>query len=691
MSMKLLFDFDEKHEYLVFFIENIWKIIKEQELKCNILSFTREKASSILKDSEYLDRFNLKYYSKIRRQIVFQYYQSKNKTLLPLYFVFNFLLDEFKNDEILDMSENNNTKWNDFLTELSKFYCEEEIIEKINNPLNHIEDNKIIETLNNQYLAQYKFTTRNGVVDLNQRTVKAVVKHMEAQIRKLGGLAFIDNIFNSLSKLYYSNEHHRYVFSIGTQKIGDMPESEYPWNFLILLGAKNINHKPKTKLSDENSVYKEILNTAKSLVSLYDLEQFTNVKRLINRAFFDEDTLYKQVLYSYLYRFQQCDRVFFEKIVNKLFCFSSKVQNGFRDMLGFSLDEYTSLIKKIINNAPDTGIYKIDKHLFNNELTIIDNLAHKDEICRYYLTPIDFDKMQNNVIMRPFVKSADDYYFIDCSYSLWNFYNVLFILFENNNSIKNSISETIGKNIETILQEECVNRGYTIHYGKYKNSEFECDLVIETQKSVIFIECKKKEFTMQSLAGDRYKLLDDYIKAVIEPHAQCLEHAAFLHKNKKIEFVNPKSVLNLQNRKILRISLGLFDTYALNEHYSIMRGLEFFANKRYSYSFSPKVPESVIKNKTEQFEKSNRKLESINKNFSELIKDDDTNKSEKDKIEREEKMNSWNISLEHFLFLLDKGIEDSKELDDELEFMKNIMTCSSDLYLEYEKSRKLKE
>ena len=43
MSMKLLFDFDEKHEYLVFFIENIWKIIKEQELKCNILSFTREK------------------------------------------------------------------------------------------------------------------------------------------------------------------------------------------------------------------------------------------------------------------------------------------------------------------------------------------------------------------------------------------------------------------------------------------------------------------------------------------------------------------------------------------------------------------------------------------------------------------------------------------------------------------------
>ena len=384
---------------------------------------------------------------------------------------------------------------------------------------------------------------------------------------------------------------------------------------------------------------------------------------------------------------------FFGKIVSKLFCFTDSVNKKIRDYIGFSVEDYISLIKKLICNVTDTGVNSLDKTLFKNELEIIDKLSHKVDICKYYLTPTDFDKMQNNFIMKPFVKVQDNYFFIDCCYSLWNFYNVLFELFENEKSIINSISEAIGKNIELIIREECCDKKFPIHYGKYKKSEYECDLVIETKKSVIFVECKKKEFTMAALSGDMNKLLDDYIKAVIEAQAQCLEHARFLHENQKMEFVDSNSTLELNDRKIIRISVGLFDTYALNEHYNTMRGLEFASHKQYSYSFSKDAPKKFIKSKTAQFEKSNRKLSSINENLGVLKKFETDNGSEKEEIKREmaEKLNSWNLSLEHILFLLNKCKEDSLEIDDELQYMNNMTFCSSDFYLKYENARKMKE
>lgn len=192
---------------------------------------------------------------------------------------------------------------------------------------------------------------------------------------------------------------------------------------------------------------------------------------------------------------------------------------------------------------------------------------------------------------------------------------------------------------------------------------------------------KKKEISNQALAGDKNKLLDDYIKAVVEAQSQCLEHTAFLKEHGCMDFIDSNSTLNLNDREIIRISVSLFDSYALNEHFNTMIGIKFSSSKRYKLEIlSDMVTEKEIKREEKRMDKANKKLESIQKNFNRFAGKDLMNR-------RLNELNAWNLSLEHILFLLKKSEEDSKELDEELQMMRNIMSCSSDFYIEYENAR----
>ena len=681
--MKLLFDFDDEHSYISRLNEQIKEIVVNSTDDKSTIIPSDDSINQILKESEELENFESDYIRKLHRQIIFQYLETKNKLFLPLFFVYDHLLNHFKNEKLLSFSEINADKWEEFLHKLKEKYNEDQVIQKIDSDFEFQEEKKIINAIRNKYLKPYAFEIKNGSIGLDTVKLQNVTRKIERLIQKLGGFPFLANIFNNLKVHYYNSTYHRYVFKIPPQDLIGIPKSEFPWNYLILLGFKNIYYEKQVDCNEQD-VYTEIMETSRSLISLYELEQFTNVSRLISRMKFDEEQLYKYILFSNLYRFQQCNKVFFSKVISDLLSFTQENENDFQNYLGFSIQKYIDLINKLILYAPDSGIYQINKNIFSEEILLIDKLSHKNSICENYNFPTAFDKIENYVVMRPFVKFHDQFYFIDCSYSLWNFYNALFLLLEDNDSLRNTISKEIGINIEKILKDECYRQNLRIHYGHYQGSDFESDLVIETEKSIIFIECKKKEFSASALSGDRNKLLDDYIKSVAEAHSQCLAHSAFLYTNKKMEFKESNSILELKNREIIRVSVGLFDAYALNEHYNTMNGLEFISHKRYLVNFYGDVPEKTRKKELKKAENSNKKLESIAKNLKQL-NDDDLMK------QRITNMNSWNLSLEHILFLLQQIRLKNIELDDLLSSMRKISCCSSDFYTEYEKAMAMSE
>ena len=134
----------------------------------------------------------------------------------------------------------------------------------------------------------YAFEIKNGSVGLDTVKLQNVTRKIERLIQKLGRFPFLANIFNNLKVHYYNSTYHRYVFKIPPQDLIGIPKSEFPWNYLILLGFKNIYYEKQVDCNEQD-VYTEIMKTSRSLISLYELEQFTNVSRLISRMKFDEE------------------------------------------------------------------------------------------------------------------------------------------------------------------------------------------------------------------------------------------------------------------------------------------------------------------------------------------------------------------------------------------------------------------
>lgn len=108
--MKLLFDFDDEHSYISRLNEQIKEIVVNSTDDKSTIIPSDDSINQILKESEELENFESDYIRKLHRQIIFQYLETKNKLFLPLFFVYDHLLNHFKNEKLLSFSEINADK-----------------------------------------------------------------------------------------------------------------------------------------------------------------------------------------------------------------------------------------------------------------------------------------------------------------------------------------------------------------------------------------------------------------------------------------------------------------------------------------------------------------------------------------------------------------------------------------------------
>lgn len=136
----------------------------------------------------------------------------------------------------------------------------------------------------------------------------------------------------------------------------------------------------------------------------------------------------------------------------------------------------------------------------------------------------------------------------------------------------------------------------------------ECDFIIETDDSIIFIEEKSKELDIESKSGDILSGLWDLALSLLNSQEQICRHEYLLRKQGKIEFENGFT-LELKDRRIEKVSLTLFDFYSLADVNSVRSILISFINSTISSTDSdPKVTKKI-----EKINKAFRKLQNIYK------------------------------------------------------------------------------
>ncbi|MER2218877.1 hypothetical protein [Methylobacterium brachiatum] len=94
----------------------------------------------------------------------------------------------------------------------------------------------------------------------------------------------------------------------------------------------------------------------------------------------------------------------------------------------------------------------------------------------------------------------------------------------------------------------------------------ECDLVVEDDQTILFLECKAKALTRAAMAGDPQDALFAYLQGVVASQAQALHHETVLRRNGQITF-DDGSILEHRGREIVRVSVTLFDHGTLQDRF----------------------------------------------------------------------------------------------------------------------------
>jgi hypothetical protein len=237
-------------------------------------------------------------------------------------------------------------------------------------------------------------------------------------------------------------------------------------------------------------------------------------------------------------------------------------------------------------------------------------------------------------------------------------------------SSKKKFDESLGDALEDFVREIFEVRGMKIAHGKYEcgKDKGQCDLVVQTDKFIIFFELKAKILTRQSRAGDAVNALRDLGESLVRPLAQAMERHAFLCKHGKMELISQEGpvTIEINGREVLKVSISRGELGSIHDRPFIQHFLRTGCTHEFQAEDS----------------KSQKNIDSLHKYF-ERFKQAATQAGEYNLDDRFIFSKCWSLSLFQILQLLERA-ESNEGFALELLRTRYISTPLRDFYSEYE-------
>lgn len=193
------------------------------------------------------------------------------------------------------------------------------------------------------------------------------------------------------------------------------------------------------------------------------------------------------------------------------------------------------------------------------------------DVNRYYLNPEDISK--RNYFEKPFVLIREKYLYVNPALSNYGFYNCMLQLCLSKGAKNNLAGDLAEELVKSLFKASGVNYFFNKKYkiSKYIANELgitseqrECDFIVETQDTIIFIEVKRKTLTSEARAGDTLKSMVDISQSLFHALAQTGCHEYILRRNGKIVF-DDGTVLTHDGREVERVALSLFGFFGIQD------------------------------------------------------------------------------------------------------------------------------
>ena len=534
----------------------------------------------------------------------------------------------------------------------------------------------------------YKLNRKNGDIFFEPESESRLVAKLERLIVSMGGLNVAQRIFSQITPLY-DETLERYHLVRRSSPIGE-GSPQIPFGYLLLLAAKHPFGKKPLKNTDER--WKQLLQLATDYAAVLNVQSYAPSAW----ASFDAKSLLPHLqelaVYDTLFCIPQIrgsdvvglirgllDGLNFDSMhgsgwtINEVLAVVVSLLDLSRNRRG-PISFNVQTIAKKCTGLPSEAIAKVLKEVLSHPTSGANKNFSKPFDAPVRGVP-ELEHSGHDFFLRPLLTNdGKSYFLVDRAMCAQACLEALFVPLRND--VKKFDDGQIGPATERFLRAEFLRRGIPTLTGNYRssNEDGECDLVIETSQTVIFVEIKKKALTRRAKAGSDAHVLSDLAASLLKAQVQAgwhelrLMHEGFI----EVDDNGVKTRLELKGRQTERIAVTLLDFGSFQDRIFLKQFLEGNLNAEYS------VSDSALH---KSFKELNESLAELRQQIAVLANGE--------KEIKQPFFNCWFLSVPQLLVLLD-GVQGADAFKDSLWQTRHISTSSYDLYSDLAYMRKLK-
>ncbi len=644
------------------------------------------------------------YLYRLRDQVIIRFILD-DQPLEPYLSILNRILEVINiNDQILPLESESEEEWRRAIRNVKDYYA-------ICGESNGLD----IEYLKRLFLRQfsvassakvlrkygYKLEVKDGKICIEESEQEKIPRSIECDIKLIGGLEIARHLFSVIKELYYDPEQERYHLVRRLEALNNTnTKPEIPIGYLLNLCVK---HLEKSTILSPNPKenWERMVELATSFTSVLDVQPYNSFqldfKTLDNLSEF----LQEIAVYDSIFCLNQLRPSDVPRILRGLFSLINVDDiNKIQEQLGWIPEQAILVAEAILNIDVD----KLSPILFTKEqiknqlpdldTTVIEKIldiychSHNQANLEYKI-PTDFRDKKYTFFKKPLLKlDRGEYVLMDSSWCSPAFYEAL-VSKLNDIKIPHNIHNKMGDYLERFVKEQLETLKIKYSYGHYpvdspqykpSRPQGECDIIIESDDTIIFIEIKKKPLTNNAKGGCDAAIFADLAGSLLDTQFQLGWHEIIIRSQGYLELTpnkepNNKYRLELNGRSIERVTLTLLDFGGFQDRNLLYQFLQLMLS-----TSSIDAPDSA--NAKEVIDKSE-----INKTLPKFLKQHEDLKSLNPRQEQFPFYDCWFLSLPQFLILID-DLSEEKSIKELLHTTKYISTTSLNFYFEYATAKK---
>ena len=408
----------------------------------------------------------------------------------------------------------------------------------------------------------FEYEIKYGDIYFSDDSNKRIQSKIENMIRCIGGINFLQMMFLNEILPYYNEKIERYLIHRNKKStIRNVGAIRVPYNYLLQIAIKCVEIPPCIVFTEKEVeyLYDQIIQLSSDYLNVLNLQGYTIFDSIIYDYKNIPVKLNKNILFEKMYTLNQYHPKFVKKFIREVYMPLFSVKNE----VGYTANDYLKISDFVLSEKNGCKVYHI------NEIQKATGIKHNalgkilnDISIKYDEVNAQFDNFlaKTNYKLRPLIKMKNGKYFLFSSFfNGFAFCEVLYDKLEPYYPYR--FNREKGDKVENLVKSLFAEKGFEFHCGEYyvSNSEkYQCDIVLETNEKILFLEVKNQPLPDSFEIGDDIETLRCLGEGMIKAQIQCFRHIDYLQNRGYIELENngEKYKLEQKNRRVFCVSIA---------------------------------------------------------------------------------------------------------------------------------------